>query len=508
MTSSYQLVPTTGGATDPPNAQFENSLEQVQGSVEDAREANNPKERPQKSVDSKIKSGWNGFSAFLTDSWMLEIASLWTSIALLVGLAILFRVWNGKFTAKWTARLSFTAIVAIMSKASQATLMIPVGSSMSQLGWMHFRQPEAVIDFQRFDEATRTPLGNFRLLFAAPTWWAVLSLLIVIPGLGFEAALQQCLGTVAPTDIPILALIYDLDRFASGGGVMIDGLRGAAMTAMTTKDPLNDESVPPSAMIAGGNARTETVLPRTILYSCTTPGCLSAPYATLSFCSTCQDITYELSMQTSGFVKLSSGGGFNSSDQVLAIVSHPIRYDYSHAWKGTLALADFSLIEYFSQVPGSNVAQVVEHAAQRCTINLCTNIYQLDVSQGSTGASGANETLLASVTQASEGNETLPNSVGIDWNLQVPDGTLLSFPDGKVKNWNSATSGYGTNTASYGIDNNSLVFISNYFASLFDGQSSQSSAGGISVVDDSSNYAQRPAGTGFWDSLAYILTTY
>ena len=337
----------------------------------------------------------------------------------------------------------------------------------------------------------------------------MLSLLVVVPGLGYEAAAQQCLGTVPPAEIPILAQNVGLDTFASSGGAVNDGLRSAAMTAMTANGRYFNEGVPPAARISGGHARTEIMLPQTLFYTCATLSCMPAPYATLSFCSSCQDITDELSIASSGFVQLSSGGGLNSSDHVLVIKSHPIHYDYSNSGKGKLALANSILIEYLPLAPPI-IFQVVQFAAQRCTINLCTNTYQLDVSQGSTGASGATEILLASVTHAAGG-------AGPGWTVPVPAGTLLNFPNGKVKRWEnnllpdtsgySNDPGYDTDTDDYRIDNSSLVFISDYFASLFDGQSSQTSADGVFIVDVLS-YAQRPAGTGFWYTLAYTLTTY
>ncbi|KAF2500858.1 hypothetical protein BU16DRAFT_442727, partial [Lophium mytilinum] len=107
----------------------------------------------------QINSTWKRLSTSMTDSWIPEIASLATSIALLIGLAVLFITWDGKFTSKWTAWLSFPTVVAVMTKASQAALAVPVASSLSQMGWMHFHEQNAVLDFQRFDAATRSPWG-------------------------------------------------------------------------------------------------------------------------------------------------------------------------------------------------------------------------------------------------------------------------------------------------------------------------------------------------------------
>lgn len=528
--ASYELAPLTTVATNRIEAASDENLESVRDEPRDgnvdtlsgmhaeqkeklvtsAAEADLAEHHSQDSTRGRIRSAWNRYSSLLTDSWIPEIASLATSVALLIGLAILFLVWQGHHTAIWSAQLSFPTVVAIVAKASQATLMVPVASSMSQMGWMHFQKEEAVIDFQRFDAATRSPLGNLRLLWFVRTGTVLLSFLIVVPGLGFEAAAQQCLQVVGPTLIPILAQICELDDISNNDGIIADGLMGATMQALTNPNSGMSTTVPLVRMIPDGNTRTEVVLPRTLDYTCTTPNCVPRPYATMGLCSSCDDITDEIVTLPSGFKGLSSGAGFSSQEQLLAMIPHPISYDYSSSWSGTLALANFSLLEYV--LLGTENAQyqyqfVETLVAQRCVINVCANIYQLDVSGGSTGASGANETLLASVTQMSGG--------GGSWSLAVPEGTALEYPNRRVAKWQggpsgafgSTSPGYGTFTGDYGIDNASLVLLSSYFASLFDGSSSWSWLN-TNTPANVSAYAQSPAGTEYWDSFSGTVTTY
>ena len=92
----------------------------------------------------------------------------------------------------------------------------------------------------------------------------------------------------------------------------------------------------------------------------------------------------------------------------------------------------------------------------------------------------------------------------------------MRYPDQSTRKWRSGPSayldsnspGFGTFTTAYGIDNSSLFFLSEYFASLFNGSASQKWSDGSPIPEDPSTYAQQAAGTGFWNSLSYILTTY
>lgn len=326
-----------------------------------------------------------------------------------------FAIHDGKFTAKWNAWLSFPTTIAIVAKASQSGLMISVASCVSQLAWLHFREkPRPVLDFQRFDAATRSPLGVSRLLFTAPTKSAIMIFLIAILGLGFEAALQQCLEIIGPKSIPLLAAMVDLGSawgFASQNSTATSSLTGTAMQALTTTSQTDYLAAPLSATSPNGLSRTQVVLPRTLDYSCTTPNYVPPPYATLSMCSRCHDISHELVSNSTGYIALFSGGGLDTNKQIFAMTPHRILRDYDESWKGILTLANFSMINYVLVDPSETKLQEgrQRHAAQRCIVNLCTNIYQLDISEGDTGVSGANETLLATGMQAARDDSGNPN---------------------------------------------------------------------------------------------------
>ena len=86
----------------------------------------------------------------------------------------------------------------------------------------------------------------------------------------------------------------------------------------------------------------------------------------------------------------------------------------------------------------------------------------------------------------------MSNSARPAWNVPIPDKLPQPFSERCQE--------------VHGIDR-SLAFIGDQFASIFDGESATTSLDWMSVAD-AATYAQRSAGRGFWDSLAYTLKIY
>jgi hypothetical protein len=488
-------------------------------------------QRSQTSDQRTVKARWERSSKSLADSWLVEGLSLLTSVTLLGGLAGLFGVFSGKATTDYVGYLSFPTVIAIISKAIQVTLMLPVASSISQLGWIHFYKANNLIDLQRFDAASRGLMGNLHLAVAVPSFYAVLSAFIVIAAMGLEAAAQQCLQASPREYIPLLESISMLDYYYfNTGGMVADGIRDAGISAMTSRHLLGDQGsdIPPS-LIAG------PVLPQSLVYSCTGKGCKPKPYATLSFCSKCEDISDDVvqsgcdDSEGHGDCTLSLPGGpslkYNIESMVMSTT--PIASSHGESWTGELTLAKFTMINQFA-VPFDNCVHDqypyycwIEYAAHSCSIALCANIYRLDASQGDTGFSGATESPLASETQAAWGYEVIQNgdqpNQGYQpgYHIPIPNRPTHDLSNSEVLNGESAT-------ASLGIDQNSTVLLNKYFASLFNGTSlfppaymsngsTAEDAPDLEAADaqrQAAVYAQQQAGAGFWDTFSVTLQSW
>lgn len=100
------------------------------------------------------------------DWWLWEIIS-WCMCALCtLAIALLLGYYNGKAVPdRWPLGITLNAYIAILSGIAKFTLAVPVDSLIGQLKWHWMAQrPRPLLDFERFDDASRGPWGALMLL--------------------------------------------------------------------------------------------------------------------------------------------------------------------------------------------------------------------------------------------------------------------------------------------------------------------------------------------------------
>lgn len=512
MASSYPLLPTARLPSDQDTERISKLSSNDDLDHQDMTAASQTRIEPKvKSHTTFLRQRWQNLTTTIADGWLLEWTSLACSIVLLTGLMILFRLFNGRPTQTWTAYLSFTTIIAILSKAIQVTLMLPVAASISQLGWIHFNKPRALIDFQKFDASSRGILGTVRLLIALPSSVAVLCALLTALSLGIEAAAQQCLRTTASQYLPTLRTIWRLDEFATNGGSVSPGLIHAGTSAVTARHFRAGGNVPPSH-------KAKPVTPGTLVYTCTGRSCVEpTPYVTLSLCSVCEDVSEDLVIyppscdaNTSNIgsdcrVSLPGWTSLYIAEEALTLSAAPVTTFIDDFKSGLLVLANFAIIEQIFGVDASWYEQPVRYAAQSCTITLCANIYQLENTPQDRSTSGATELLLASVTHAERSND--PNMAGKwpGYTITVSEQSVSDAAKGKSTPWK------GEDTT-LGLDGVSTDFLRQYFLSLFNGTADIPRSDYLfdrtRTLELASEVAQQSTGSALWDGIVYTLRGY
>lgn len=97
-------------------------------------------------------------------SWWLELSALILSLASLGALVALLSISDGQPVSTW-AGLSPNAIVSILAGTSRANLAFVISTCLSQGKWNWAGKiVEPLIDFDRFDAASRGAWGSIRLL--------------------------------------------------------------------------------------------------------------------------------------------------------------------------------------------------------------------------------------------------------------------------------------------------------------------------------------------------------
>jgi hypothetical protein len=522
MTSTYQPLPALN-PTSPPVPDIFSGQPDERVDVQDVTPVPTDDGQVQSFLEDQRpkKQRKRTLSAIVTDGWTLEWASLIASITLLASLIVLLGVFHGRATSKWTAELSLTTIIAIIAKAVQITLMLPVAAAISQLGWIHFDESRPLIDFQRYDAASRGFTGSVQLLFSIPSRRTIFCAMLAILSLSIEAAAQQCLQTTAQEYIPALQHIFTLDSLGAPTGIATNGIISAGVLSVAAKGAMTVTQIAPID-------RTRIVLPESLVYSCPAANCAIDPYVTINLCLTCEDVTEQLEWnpclasddgnllsECGTGVSLPDGTALGTQDQALAMNATTIDPVDPGTFKpGPLVVANFSMVHRINQTfsfgtegPVTDFEQPEEYAAQSCSVLICANAYQLDVSQGSSGSSGAVEHLIGSVTHAeySETGASDGYSYRSAFTIPVTHGAALSTVEGQTVPWKGRST-------SVDIDLDSMNFLIEYLSSLFTGSAMVAMPlydfDLQSRLNAAHRAAQQPAGQAFWNGIVYALTAY
>lgn len=98
--------------------------------------------------------------------WKFETSLLFLSVCSLVAMIVLLAVEDGTTLGSWNFYFSLNTVVSILGTISRASLASSVGSCIAQEKWNWFRKRKGPLYlFDRFDSASRGPLGSFKLLY-------------------------------------------------------------------------------------------------------------------------------------------------------------------------------------------------------------------------------------------------------------------------------------------------------------------------------------------------------
>lgn len=145
------LAPTDLEPTDSPQAA---AVRQQQPTKPDVEEAKCGDEK--RSTES-LSQMWQ---------WKFEISLLFLGVCSLLAIIVLLAEEDGKTLGSWKFYLSLNTVVSVLGTISRASLASSVGSCIAQEKWNWFRKrQDPLYLFDRFDSASRGPLGSFKLLY-------------------------------------------------------------------------------------------------------------------------------------------------------------------------------------------------------------------------------------------------------------------------------------------------------------------------------------------------------
>lgn len=108
-------------------------------------------------------------SKLVFEWWLWEIMSWAMSTLCMCGMATVLGLFHGQaLPARWPGGVTLNAYISVLSGAAKFTMAVPLDSAFGQLKWLWFRSDRArnLVDFERFDNASRGPWGALTLLIS------------------------------------------------------------------------------------------------------------------------------------------------------------------------------------------------------------------------------------------------------------------------------------------------------------------------------------------------------
>ena len=238
----------------------------------------------------------NPFRSHVFKYWWLETGACFLILASIAAVVVTLSPHQGKPLPNWPYHSSVNTIIAVYVVVLKSTILLVTAEGLGQLKWKWLEKNRPLQDLTQFDDATRGPLGALGLLWRLrhrhplSSIAAVVSLLVLI----VDPFVQQIIH------------YYDC-------GVLVDGLPGTIPRTNVFRQTSNESqflAIDPTlqAAIVDG-----VVSPgRVIQADCPTGNCSFGDYSTVAFCSSCRDVTEELSIHMA-FVNSNYSGAENLS---------------------------------------------------------------------------------------------------------------------------------------------------------------------------------------------------
>ena len=216
--------------------------------------------------------------------WWLEIIACFVAFAMLVAIVVILYQYQHSPLPRWRYNLSVNSVIAIYVAAMKVSMLLVVAEGLSQLKWFWYRQRRPLKDMSKYDRASRGPKGAVSLLVAlrAQSLVTTLGALLTVVAVALDPFAQQIIRyySCQIPDTGSQATIARSTFFAEVGGHLGAGL---STVAIGLQSSMNAGIFSPQTTGVAFDCGTS---------NCTFPG----SYSTVGYCSTCEDVTSELTI--------------------------------------------------------------------------------------------------------------------------------------------------------------------------------------------------------------------
>ena len=114
------------------------------------------------STQSRSSSRW------ILLEWWEEILSITIAIVCTALSIVILIHMDGRSLSEWKLRLQPNTLIALFATITRAALIYPLAECLGHLKWRYFERPRELAHLQKFDAASRGPLGAIAYLWTLP----------------------------------------------------------------------------------------------------------------------------------------------------------------------------------------------------------------------------------------------------------------------------------------------------------------------------------------------------
>ncbi|KAF8860794.1 hypothetical protein BDZ45DRAFT_298933 [Acephala macrosclerotiorum] len=234
-------------------------------------------------VEAQSNKYVNKYSTWLgaVNGWKVEVACCFLGIVSLVAIAATLVPFENQPLPQLPYDISLNSLISLYVILLKAAMFVILCQGLGQLKWTWFGNTRPLRDLERFDEASRGPVGAFKLIWAirGRNFLTTFRAVITIIAIAIDPFAQQIVRYSPCEQISFTsnASIPRTNQYINGGihiGANLDTVDLGLQSAVNV----------------GVFSPSSVATP----FTCPTGNCTFPQYRSLGFCSTCKDISSEV----------------------------------------------------------------------------------------------------------------------------------------------------------------------------------------------------------------------
>lgn len=125
-------------------------------------------ELPAKTLNPPDRQAGRPFMWVRGDGWAMEIIAATCSLCCFVAIIAVLKAYDGQRSPSLPFSITLNAIISILSTTAKSSIMFGITAAIGQAKWDRFSSGgryRPLLDLEYIDQASRGPLGSFRILF-------------------------------------------------------------------------------------------------------------------------------------------------------------------------------------------------------------------------------------------------------------------------------------------------------------------------------------------------------